>query len=157
MYIAKITAAERVTIDNACGSFFNRVNMAQRLLMNVWDEHFGAYEQEAIDEQTARIIGDTIFLIWDNIFQGLLDYALTVGRDDFEGVAPYLDGAREAQTVIECRELSDEVFDIMNKQPWSEAKEKDFEERKQMMKLPNERAIAAFKKWLKEHERKEVR
>ena len=157
MNITKTTAAERALIGNACYSIICQVDMAHRLLMNLWEERFGTAEQKDIDSYTAGVIGDTISMICDTLFSGLLEYALMVGDDDFRGVGPHLEGLKEALANIECNKLSNEMFHRVNAMKDGEVKEKAWAKRKEIGGMANEQAIAAFKEWLKEHEREDVR
>ena len=152
MNIDKTTSAERVLIANACYSVMCQMDMAHRLLMDLWEERFGAAEQKDIDSYTASVIGDTINMICDTLFDGLLEYALMVGDSDFRGVGPHLEGARIAIANIECEKLSKEMLDRVNAMKEGEAKEEAFARRKAICDMENERAISAFKEWLKEHE-----
>lgn len=100
MVIEKTTAKERSIVQDVMWGMMGDLDAVQRMLGALWEDNFGMAKQESINECDAEIIGNTIRLCNDKIFDVLLQYALTVGDYSFRGVQPHLESAKHEADVI---------------------------------------------------------
>lgn len=136
MYIYETTAQERLIIGRALDDIFISLDRVHNLLAEVIETHFGDWEKSPIDAADAENIACKLEIIGDIIFDSVLGYSLTIGRGDFRGVAPYLEGAERAALAVNVEKQLASVF------PGIESTER----RKEIMTLPDEQALAVLEK-----------
>ncbi len=112
---SKLTSAERDLVEDSVGYMFDRFDRLHTLIGVLWEDNFADNRKEPVSPYEAEIIGEQLLLISDSIFNIIREYALMVGRKDFRGVGPYLDGARQAMATIECDEMLERVGDRADK------------------------------------------
>jgi len=136
LYIHRTTSQERVLIQRALDGVFDNLNNAHYLLCEVQDAYFGDFEQKPIVATDAEGIAVKLDIVSNIISDAMLEYALTVGRGDFQSVAPHLESAERAALAVKVEQQFRTVF------PGIERAERRIE----IMQLPDEQATAILEK-----------
>lgn len=136
MYIDQTNSQERLLIQRVLDDAFNNLDKAHYLISEVQDEYFGDFEKKPITAIGAEAIAVKLDIACNIIFDAMLTYALTVGRGDFRGVAPYLESAERAALAVKVENQLRTVFPGI----------KRAERRIEIMQLPDEQATAILEK-----------
>lgn len=142
------TAADRYIISFEGDGHIGQLDRVHTLLMALWEDYFGIVRHEPIGEYEYQIIGDTLYLLTDSLFNIILDMALENGCADFRGVGPFLAKAKAAEKAIECNDLVDKARDIQR--GLTEEKREAYKAQvNALTELPDDEAIPLLKELIK--------
>ena len=149
MVINKTTREERLVVESAMWSIIAEIDTANQILMDLWERYFGMVRQHPLNKSDAENIGNTLQLCNDKIFDALLEYALTIGDNDFRGVSPHVRSAEQEAAVLS---IETAIREIEEKEKYMSQAERDasIAKRVHLSKLPDGEALPLLRAMLKE-------
>lgn len=85
MYISMPNEKELLALETYVDSCFMFVEKARQMLGEIWENYFSNYTQQALHEREAGIIGDTIYIVDQILWEAGLEYALLTEHKNFPG------------------------------------------------------------------------
>lgn len=127
------TRSERLAADQVLGDCYILIEMASRMLYDLWDRWFNDDEQKALDSDEAAEVGRIIFAAMHLIDDDVTSYHLKMGHFDDPRVEAFRWSAQKYEKVCECEELL------------NEKREKGIEGKEPPLVLEDEKAIEYLK------------
>ena len=85
MYISMPNKEELFALEVYVDSCFMFVEKARQMLGEIWENYFSDYNQKVLHEREAELIGDTIYLVDQILWEAGLEYAILTEHENFPG------------------------------------------------------------------------
>jgi len=113
MYINETNAHERCVISDAVSDIFYRVERARFILSDMLGEYFEKATPAPLDEEHAERLSNYLYTVSDMLFDALLEYHLTLGDADWQGVEPHMSGYKRASNAMRVNAAERKIHNAM--------------------------------------------